>query len=199
LQETVAEEDAMLDQGNDPNLNPTTQPPAEESSNRTFMIAVGILGGVVFITIVLVLVYAFVLGPRLAAQKTNTQATVVAHNAQIGGAMTATMQASLWTPTSLPTPLATSTETPKPTPVVNVPLNTPTSLYDPLTATMAALYTQAAIAQLTPTSTLMAPEGLPKGGFADQYGLPGLIVVAAVLVLVIFLARRLRTAPARRK
>ena len=33
----------MLDQGSDPNLNPPTQPAPEESSNRTFMIAVGIL------------------------------------------------------------------------------------------------------------------------------------------------------------
>jgi hypothetical protein len=183
----------MLDQGNDPNLNPVPEQPVEESSNRTFMVAVGILGGLVFITIICVLVYAFVLGPRLATQKANTQATLEAHNAQIQGAMTATAQAASWTSTPLPSPIATNT------PVLNIPTATSTSLYDPLTATMAALYTQAAIAQLTPTSTVLAPEGLPKGGFADEYGIPGLIIMAAVLVVVIFLARRLRAVPAKPK
>jgi hypothetical protein len=186
----------MLDQGNDPNLNPATEPPVEESSNRTFMIAVGILGGLVFITIICVLVYAFVIGPRLASQKPDELATVEAHNAQINNALTATAQASSWTLTPLPSPLAIATETPSPTSVVNIPTETATSIYDPLTATMAALYTQAAIAQLTPTSTLTAPEGLPKGGFAD--GIPALVIMAAVLVVVIFLARRLRTAPVRK-
>jgi hypothetical protein len=181
----------MLDQGTDPNLNPATEPPAEESSNRTFMIAIGILGGLVFITIICVLVYAFVIGPRLAAQQPDELATVEAHNAQINDAMTSTAQALLWTPTPLPSPLPTETATP--TLVVAMASETATSIYDPLTATMAALYTQAAIAQLTPTSTLTVPEGLPKGGFAD--GIPALVVMAAVLVVVIFLARRLRTAP----
>jgi hypothetical protein len=53
------------------------------------------------------------------------------------------------------------------------------------------LFTQAAEAQLTviPTST-----ALPDSGFADDVGLPGLIGLAAVLVVVVFLARRLRSA-----
>jgi len=67
-----------------------------------------------------------------------------------------------------------------------------------LTATMGALYTQAAISQLTPTSTLIAELALPKGGFADEFGIPGLVMMAAVLVVVIFLARRLRTSPVRK-
>ena len=184
----------MLDQDNDPNLS-NAQPPAEKS-NRTFMIAVGILGGLVLLTIICILLYAFVLGPRLAASNASAQATAEAHNLQIAQAMTATMNASLWTPTALP---ATATGTPSPTPVVYIPTETPTSIYDPLTATMAALYTQAAIAQLTPTSTLMAPSSLPQGGFADKYGIPGLILMAAVLVVIILLARRLRVAPVRQK
>ena len=189
----------MLDQGSDPNLNPPTQPAPEESSNRTFMIAVGILGGLVFLTIICVLVYTFVLGPRLSAKNASAQATAEAHNAQIADAMTATLLASLWTPTEMPTSIPQATETPSPTPVVNIPTETATNFYDALTATMEALYTQAAIAQLTPTSTLAAPETLPEGGFGDKYGLPGLILMAAVLVVIIFLARRLRVAPLRQK
>ena len=186
----------MLDQSSVPDMDPPTQPPVKESSNRTFMIAVGILGGLVLLTIICVLLYAFVLGPRLSAINASAQATAEAHNAQIAEAMTATMKASLWTPTERP---AIASQTSSPTPVVNIPTNTATSIYDPLTATMGALYTQAAIAQLTPTSTLLAPEALPQGGFADKYGLPGLILMAAVLVVIIFLARRLRAAPLRQK
>jgi len=40
----------------------------------------------------------------------------------------------------------------------------------------------------TPSST-----SLPETGFMDNAGIPGLVALAASLVLVIFLARRLRT------
>jgi hypothetical protein len=182
----------MFDQGNDPNLTPTdTQPPAEEGNNRTFLIAAGVLAGVVFLSIVCLAIYALVISPRASATKASQQATLEAHNAQIAQAMTATAQVSLWTPTA-PSPAPTAT----PTAVVAQDLASPTSMYDSLTATMAALYTQAAISQLTPTSTLVG--ALPKGGFADEFGIPGLVMMAAVLVVVIFLARRLRTTPVRR-
>jgi hypothetical protein len=63
-----------------------------------------------------------------------------------------------------------------------------------LTATMAVLQTQVA-ANLTLTATYQAT-AMPRTGFADQFGLPGLIVLALVLVAVILLARRLRRSPA---
>jgi hypothetical protein len=191
----------MLDQGTEPdNLEaPIEEKPVEESSNRTFIIAVGILGGLVLLTIIGVLLYAFVLGPKIAKGSESAQATAEAHNLAIAQAMTATNEAALWTATPEPTQVALATQTS--TPVVSMPTNTPTNEYDPLTATMGALYTQAAIAQLTPTSTLISMEGgaLPEGGFADQYGIPGLLLLAAVLVVVIFMARRLRTSPSRQK
>jgi len=180
----------MLEQGDNPNPNEPTPPPAEESSNRTFLIAAGILAGVVFLSIVCLAGYALFLGPRLTAQRNAQQAVVETQNAQIAAAMTETAVVSQWTATPQPSPLATITSTP----VVAIPSNTATSINDPLTATMAALQTQVAIAQLTPTSTLVT---LPKGGFADEFGLPGLLLVALALVVVIFLARRLRTAPTR--
>jgi hypothetical protein len=72
--------------------------------------------------------------------------------------------------------------------------NTPaaTKTPDPSTATVAAALTQAAVAQLTivPTST-----ALPGTGIADEYGLPGLVVMAMAFMIVILLARRLRTVP----
>ena len=186
----------MLEETPDPDLNPPTEePPAEESSNRTFMIAVGILGGLVLLTIIGVLLYAFVIGPRLTAGGADARATAEAYNLEIAQAMTSTMEASKWTATAPATQVALATDFPTETPVVSLPTQTPTNLYDPLTATMQALYTQAAIAQLTPTSTLIPLGALPEGGFAEEYGIPGLLIMAAVLVVVIFLARRLRTVP----
>lgn len=183
----------MFDQGTDPNISPATQPPpAEEGNNRTFLIAAGILAGVVFLSIVCLAIYALVIGPRAAANKVSQQATREAHNQQIAQAMTSTAVVANWTPTAPPSPIPSAT----PTEVVAQAVASPTSMYDSLTATMAALYTQAYISQLTPTSTLVG--ALPKGGFADEFGIPGLVTMAAVLVLVIFLARRLRSSPVQR-
>ena len=60
------------------------------------------------------------------------------------------------------------------------------------TATVGAALTQAAVAQLTIVVTTTA---LPRTGIADEYGLPGLVVMALAFVIVILLARRLRVSP----
>jgi LPXTG-motif cell wall-anchored protein len=62
---------------------------------------------------------------------------------------------------------------------------------DPRTATVSALLTQAASTATTRTPTVTA---LPVTGFAEDVGVPGLVGLALVLIVVIFLARRLRTA-----
>jgi LPXTG-motif cell wall-anchored protein len=87
-------------------------------------------------------------------------------------------------------PKVQSTPTSSPTPLLAVPTDTPVPTTDPRTATVAALLTQAASAQLTPGPTTTA---LPSTGFADQVGIPGLVGMAILLIAVIFLARRLRT------
>ncbi len=166
--------------------------PPEESSNRTFLIAAGILGFIVLISIACLALYALVIAP---GQKRKQEAAVSAQstqNAQIAGALTATFQAQIL-PTETLTPL------PSATPVLAQPTETVTPLpptSDPATATVAAALTQAAQAQLTvvPTST-----GLPGTGFADEYGVPGLVILAIVLVAVILLARRLRAASVRNR
>ena len=61
--------------------------------------------------------------------------------------------------------------------------------------TPAAVLTSAAgtsTALGTPASTAT---GLPQSGFADEVGLPGLLGLAAALIVVIVLARRLRLSP----
>ncbi len=167
--------------------NSDAQPP-EESSNRTFLIAAGLLGGIVLLSLAcLAGVYFFGILPNRgsASQQAAAQAT---QNAQVQQALTATAgAASLATPTVAPTDtpvLAEATSTPE-TPAVTASL-------EPVTATVGAALTQAAIAQLTivPTSTL-----LPKTGIGDEFGAPGLVIAGMLLIAVIFLARRLRATP----
>lgn len=81
------------------------------------------------------------------------------------------------------TPAKTQTPTASKTPTVGT--------VDPRTATVAVLMTQAAEARLT--ATYFGTAGiLPNTGFADEVGLPGLISLSLVLIVVIFLVRRLR-------
>ena len=174
--------------------------PEESNNNRTFLIAVSILGGIILISIACIVgVYLFGLrrnatNTQLAQANTNATATAAAF---ISEALTATSDKLL----SLPT----TTSTPVPTSVVNLATSTvAATLVTPQaagvdstsianTATIGAAYTQAAAAQLTVVPTTTA---LPTTGFADEVGLPGLVVMALAFVIVILLARRLRTAPA---
>jgi predicted ABC-type sugar transport system permease subunit len=175
--------------------------PEESNNNRTFMIAVGILGGIILISVAcLGAVYVFSKQNRATTQQTDaanaaTQ-TAVAVQAVIDQSLTATFVAAI-------KPTTTSTVPPTPTPPV-APAS-PTSTPDPAnplglvgtqaaaTATVGAAYTQAALAAqftVAPTTTALAGTG-----FADEYGLPGLVVMALAFVIVILFARRLRIAP----
>ena len=183
----------MFEQGNEVDLN-AAPPPAEESNNRTFIIAAGILAGVVFLSLACMAAYVLLILPKQKAQNAQVQATLDVQQTQMVQMLTQTAVVLQFTNTPLPTPKATNTNTPSPTPVIASPIVTPTESINPAEATYAALQTQAANAALTPTSTLvMTP--LPTTGFADKVGLPGLVIMAIALVVVIFLARRLRSAP----
>ena len=172
--------------------------PEGESDNRTFWLVAGILGAILVLALVCMVVYAMVIVPG----QRNEQATAAAaiHTQNASGMLTAESeaQAALWTPT--PTISATPepvTSTPTNTPVVAEPGEGddsatpigPTVTQDPRTATVSALLTKQAGSGITPT-----PTALPDGGFADDVGIPGMLALAAALVVIIFLARRLRTA-----
>ena len=113
-----------------------------------------------------------------------------ASKAAMAAEMTAQAQAWTSTPTVTATP-APITATSSPTPVLaltDTPAGVEQPTTDPRTATVSALLTQQAGGGVTtPTAT-----GLPDTGFADDFGIPGMIALAAALVVVIFLARRLR-------
>jgi hypothetical protein len=169
----------------------------EEASNRTFLIVAGVFGAIVVLSLIcLVLFVVFkVLPDRNNKSKEATQSAQ--RNIDIMKGVTQTAIARLWTatPTQTYTPVpVTPTTKATATPVIK-PSSTPTS---PNAATLEYLYkmateTKAALGKASPTVT---PKSTSLGdtGFADQVGAPALLGLAAVLIVVIFLARRLRTA-----
>ncbi len=167
-------------------------PLPEEASNRTFVIVAGVLGAIMVLSLVCVAIYAFVVLPQTRSSKATQAAQLEAQNTAMALEITQTSVASKWTATPRPT------NTPVPatnTPVVVQATSTSTPIIDAVATTQAALYTQVAQAQLTQVTP---PTYLPTSGFFDDVvtsgGVPGLLALAAVLVVVIFLARRLRTA-----
>jgi LPXTG-motif cell wall-anchored protein len=96
------------------------------------------------------------------------------------------------TPTRTPIP-ATQTASPSPTLVIAAPSQTQGQVTPTIdrTATVSALLTEAASGRETPTPT---PSSLPDTGFAEDVGIPAMVGLALLLVVIIFLARRLRTA-----
>ena len=163
--------------------------PPEDNSNRTFLIVAGILGGIMVLALLCMAGLAiFRALPGGTAKSAN--ATRAAQATEIAFAETQTASAPTITLTRTPTTVP-PTPIPTRTPVIVIgPTNTPTM--DIAEATRSALLTQVAQAALTPiepTSTL-----LPGTGFADEVGAPGLLAIAFVLVVIIFLVRRLRSA-----
>jgi predicted ABC-type sugar transport system permease subunit len=176
--------------------------PEESNNNRTFMIAVGILGGIILISVAcLGAVYVFSKQSRASTTQQVDAAnaatgTAVAVQAIIDQSLTATFQAAV-----LPTTTVTLPPTVTPPVAPASPTSTPDAANPPglagtqvaATATVGAAYTQAALAAqftVAPTTTALAGTGI-----ADEYGLPGLVVMALAFVIVILFARRLRTAP----
>lgn len=185
----------MLDDSNALNMETPDAPPPEEKNNRPFLIVAGIMAGLVFLTLICMAVYFFVFAPRLNAQKIAAQSTIEAANTQAVLELTATARAAMSTPTSTPllqtgTPVLREATN---TPVIAVPLSSPaaTNTFNP--ATLVAMQTQLAF-QMTSTA-IAVRQGMPTTGFFDEVGLPSLIILGLVLVVVIFLARRMRKSP----
>lgn len=171
-------------------------------SNRTFLVVAGILGGILLIALLAIAGYAVVILPgRDTGQQTKVAAinatnTAIAEEARLTaivmrGTLTPTYTATLPPVTETLTPVPTNIPTNTATPVLaptNTPEPTSEGAQDSGTATVAALLTQQA-GEETPIPTATA---LPDTGFADDFGVPGLLLVAGVLMVVIILSRRLR-------
>ncbi len=195
--ETIANEDAA---GGSPQPN-----------NRMFLIIAGILGAIVILALICVVVYTMFLRPgqlkgQLAAQTSTAQAVSLANSVKNTEAADQATKAAR--PTNTPVPptaaapketkavVAAVTATPSSTPVIALAATATSNVAAAgtpnLTQTVAALITQGANAQKT-TTAIATSTLLPKSGFAEDIGLPGLLGLAVVLVAVIFIARRLRS------
>jgi hypothetical protein len=164
----------------------------EEKSNRTFVIAAGAVGGLLVLSMVCLAVYALVVAPRQKQANFAQQTQIVVDNATKSAAMTETVAALHPTNTKAPTKTPVPSATMTPTAVVVVASPTPTSAatIDPGIATAIAQATLAAAqggGGKTPT-----PTALPATGFADEVGLPGLVLLGALLVVVVIISRQLR-------
>ena len=175
-------------------------------SNRTFLIVAGILGGILLIALLAIAAYAILILPNRGTNQQTQAAEINATNTAVaeGAQLTAIARQVTFTPTFTATLPPTETSTPAPTSTatpVLAPTNTaapddgPTVTPDAAaTATVAALLTQQAGGdEPTPVPTSTA---LPDTGFADDFGVPGLALIAGVLLVIIILSRRLRTSTA---
>ncbi|KAA3642780.1 MAG: hypothetical protein DWQ07_19840 [Chloroflexi bacterium] len=175
--------------------------PPEESSNRTFLLAAGGIGILIILTLCIA-IYAIFIAPG-GDDNQSANETTFANNTAVALIGTQTAEAAAQataTPTNTMDITATdvpATDTPD-APVTQDPgAGGPTA--DPRTATVQALLTQASVAQtqaaaaiLTVTVTPTA-SALPDAGFIDDVGAPGLLAMATLLVVVIFVTRRVRT------
>jgi hypothetical protein len=180
----------------------------EGSSNRAFIIAIGALGAIVVLAIIGIILWVLFLKPPTSAELENQAAQIQAQNTAIAliATQTAEFDSRMATQKAIP---SNTPEFPTETPVVAVasPTNTQAAATsvaggkDPAarTATVAAFQTQAAQAAAgtgTPGATSivgqLTPTELPTTGFMDDFGLPALVGAAFALIVIIFLARRLR-------
>lgn len=183
------------------------QPDEEEgeSGNRAFVI-LGIILGVIFLcTLIGGGAYALLVLPGQQAARLDAQSTLVAVNTEAAIAVALTQEVMNFTPTLPPTDTPTTTPTVTPlladqateTPGVGVvERDEAADATATAEAEIEALNTELASSQLTVTA-MPTVTALSDTGFADNVGLPGLIIGAMILVVVIFLARRLRETPTR--
>jgi hypothetical protein len=172
-------------------------------SNRTFLIVAGILGGILLLALLAIAAYAVLVLPGREPGQQTQAAEIIATNTAIAeqAQLTAVGKQVTVTPTFTATSAPTDTPTPSLTPSsTSTPVLAPTNTPEPddgtpdpaATATVAALLTQQAAGggAATPIPTATA---LPDTGFADDFGVPGLALIAGVLMVIIILSRRLRT------
>ena len=173
--------------------------PPNGNGNRNFLIIAGVLGGIMVLALLCIAALALFkfLPGQQSAQDVNATNEAQATTVVLSASQTASVPK--FTATSQPTVVPTNTRAPTNTPVIVLgPTKTPT--VDMAVATRNALLTavvQTSVPTTQPTSQITSQPtktALPVTGLADELGAPGLIATAFVLVVIIFLMRRLRTA-----
>jgi hypothetical protein len=173
--------------------------PPSRNGNRTFLIIAGTLGGI--IVLALLCIGGLALFRYLPNQRAtqNAIATKAAQDTAVALSASQTASVPTATATRQPTYTPTNTRAPTNTPVIVIaPTKSPT--VDIAIATRDALLTQIALTAtssiIQASSTPLRPTttALPPTGIGDELGTSGLLIAGIVLVMVIFLMRRLRTA-----
>ncbi len=186
--------------------------PPERNGNRNFMIIAGILGGIMVLALLCIAglaLFRYLPGQR-AAQNANATNVALATANALAATQTAAAPRATNTlpPTAVPptnTSVPTRTQTARPSPTRTA---TKSPTFDPARATRSAQSTldaQGTATALAPTSQptsqptarpTLRPTvtALPTTGLAEEMGTPGLITAAFILVVIVFLMRRLRTA-----
>lgn len=201
----------MSENPNSFDLNGTeAPPPGGGSDNRGFILVVSILGALFLLALIVMAVFVVIVLPRNRAGQATQAAQIVLNNKATISGLTQAATLAIKSVTPIPptltfTPTASATVKPSSTPVLAVATNTFTATLiggagDPRTATVSALLTQAFQAKQTgtpgtpgtpppsPTAT-----GLPKTGFAEDASIPTLLGLTLLLIVIIFVVRRLRT------
>lgn len=187
-------DDSDFDNGFD-----TGETSPEESGNRLFLVILAVLGGITIIALICIAVYAFIILPRNRQIDASNKATSDAQDTQIAVIIlqtktAAAIEAFTDTPTNTPVP-PTDTATLIPTQVVAVATTlSPLANLPPETATYMALAQTLEAIRRTSTVQATGTPRLSSTGFADEVGLPALLGAALLLIVVIGVARRLRTA-----
>ncbi|HNZ13451.1 MAG TPA: hypothetical protein PKL11_07315 [Anaerolineaceae bacterium] len=194
-----------------PQEEPPAAPEAEEpeprqggggGNNRTFMLILAGVGGLILLMLIGLGVWYFVLRPQANNAIAQQNELVNATNTAMALNATTTAQANIQylTLAAIPTATKTPTKTPVVAPTTTLrPSSTPILNPTQQTQTVAAFNTQAAATQTavvvlgTGTPRVPSPTALGGFGFADEVGLPGLLGLAAVLVIIIVVARKLRS------
>jgi hypothetical protein len=190
-------EDFELDLPED-DEDPNDLPP-EGGNNRTFMLVAGGLGAILVIAMIYFAVSYLRNASNPILDTSAVTKTAFVEKANKSLAETGTAEALIpptFTETTAPTdtPVLTSTTVPETT--TDIPNG---ATQDPRTATVEALLTNAALAQtqavistITPTATATEIGALPDTGFIDDIGAPALLGAAALLIMIIVSARKLR-------
>ncbi len=169
---------------------------AGERQNRTFIILVAAMGGLLLIGIIAFCVWLLTVGRGVIFGGQAAGApTATPEEAVMAAAETATAEAALALAQASPEPTATPTPSPTPVPpsptpppTIAAPQATPTPWVTPAAAATSPPAARAA--SPTPTMTPSPPAQTGIGAYTA-------IILAAGLIILLVISRRLRTAPDR--
>jgi len=163
---------------------------AEEGANRTFIILVSALGGLLAVAICAFVLWAFLIAPRMRADIETQNQAILATNTAVAATTEAEMAEALPTPTETIAP----TETPRPTrtrpPTATAAPETPTTAPEEAAAAPTATLSPAATPRPTSTPRPVSAEGVPDTGI----GTLGAGALAVGLLFLLIVVRRMRRA-----